>query len=54
MSSEQKALEIIKDLAERIEEANDAGVQVIFYGCALYGDDDETTLEDAILSCAGR
>ncbi|MCP4994073.1 MAG: hypothetical protein GY934_09875 [Gammaproteobacteria bacterium] len=48
MSSEQRALEIIKTLAENIQAANAEGVQVRFYG-----DDDETTLEQAILSCAG-
>ncbi len=48
MSSEQRALESIKTLAENIQAANAEGVQVRFYG-----DDDETTLEQAILSCAG-
>lgn len=50
MSSEQKALEIIKVLANHIQEADAAGVQAVIYADALY---DQTTIGDAILSAAG-
>jgi len=52
MSSEKRALEIVKALAEKIQAANEAGTQAVMYADALSGDD-ETTLGDAILNCAG-
>jgi len=53
MSSEKRALEIVKALAENIQAANEAGIQAVIHADALFGDDDETTLGDAILACAG-